>query len=130
MFPGLDVAPRVGEGSLSLEAGARPLGVQESVSAVAVELFANRGVVADIVFTGEGFGVDCRRGDGECGDSGRRNGLALGEPYESGEGLYDVAIVECKVSKQWRKSRWCWACGTRLVNYQGKRDIDYLSKVR
>jgi hypothetical protein len=39
-------------------------------------------------FVGEVVGVvECRRGDGEEGDSGRRNGEALGELKESGEGL-------------------------------------------
>lgn len=32
--------------------------------------------------------VGRRTVDGEAGDSGRRKGEALGEPYESGEGLY------------------------------------------
>ena len=69
-----------------------PRGVQdEVVSWVGVELFAIReGVV--IVLVGEGFGVDCLRGDGEAGDSGLRKGDARGEPKERGEGLYEADI--------------------------------------
>jgi len=64
--PGLAFAPLVGEGSLSL--CARPRGVQVSASEVGVEWLANRDgvvVVAGIVLVGDGFGVDCRNGDGE-----------------------------------------------------------------
>ena len=81
--PGLeDLDALVGEGSLclcSIEA-TRPRGVQVSVSVVGVELFASREGVVAIVLVGEGVGVDCRNGEGECGDSGRRNGDARGEP--------------------------------------------------
>lgn len=73
----------VGLGSRSLRPAeaTNPLGVH--VSSVGVETwFARReGVVAGaMLFVGEGFGVDCRKGDGEAGDSGRRKGEALGEP--------------------------------------------------
>lgn len=80
--PGLLCAPLVGEGSLSLATGVRPRGVHASGSA-GVEWLANlEGVVdvAAIVLVGDGLGVDCRNGDGECGDSGLRKGDALGEP--------------------------------------------------
>jgi hypothetical protein len=81
MPSGLALAPRVGEGSLSLETGARPLGVQESASAVAEELCANReGVLCPIGLLGEWLGVEFLNGDGECGDSGRRKGDDLGDP--------------------------------------------------
>ncbi len=41
-----------------------------------------------IVFVGELVGVvECRSGDGEEGDSGRRNGEARGELNDSVEGL-------------------------------------------
>jgi hypothetical protein len=54
-----------------------------SVSVAGVERLANREGVVDavgIAFVGDGFGVDCRNGDGECGDSGLRKGDARGEP--------------------------------------------------
>lgn len=73
----------MGEGSLSLAVGVRPRGVHASDSAVGVEWLANREGVVDvaaIVLLGDGFGVDCRNGDGECGDSGLRKGDARGEP--------------------------------------------------
>lgn len=66
--PGLAFVPRVGEGSLSLATGARPISVRVSASVVGVEMLANRegGVVDSAIFlVGEGFGVDCRKGDGE-----------------------------------------------------------------
>ena len=56
-----------------------------------------------IVLVGDGPGVDCRNGDGECGDSGLRNGDALGEPYERGEGLYEADI---DYGEGWYVSRW------------------------
>ena len=80
--PGLAFAPLVGEGSRSLTIGVRPLGVHESASC-GVECWANLDGVVDvaaIVLVGDGFGVDCRNGDGECGDSGLRKGDGLGEP--------------------------------------------------
>lgn len=41
-----------------------------------------------IVLLGEAVGVvELRRGDGDAGDSGRRNGDARGELRESGDGL-------------------------------------------
>ncbi len=47
------------------------------------------------IFVGEGFGVDCRSGEGDVGLlSGRRNGDDRGEPYERGEGLYEAAMLE------------------------------------
>ena len=101
--PGL-FAPLVGEGSLSLAFGARPLGVH--ASSVGVEWLANLEgvvVVVGIALVGDGPGVDCRKGDGECGDSGLRNGDALGEPYERGEGLYE-ADIDCE--EGWYVSRW------------------------
>lgn len=91
--PGLAFAPRVGEGSLSLVIGARPRGVHVSASVIGVELFASREGVPSVL-VGEDVGVDCLKGDGDIGLSGRRNGDARGEPYESGEGLYEVAIIE------------------------------------
>ena len=80
--PGLVFAPLVGDDSLSLGVGARPLGVQVSASVVGVELRARREgvVVVAAIFVGEGFGVDCLRGEGEAGDSGRRKGDARGDP--------------------------------------------------
>jgi hypothetical protein len=91
--PGLPFAPRVGEGSLSFSTGARPRGVHVSPSAAGVEPRPSlEGVVDVAILVGEGFGVDCRRGDGEAGLSGRRKGDARGEPYDSGEGLYDAWI--------------------------------------
>jgi hypothetical protein len=64
---------------------ASPLGVHSCVEAVSVgvELCANlEGVVFDTVaiFVGDGLGVDCLRGDGDAGLSGRRKGEARGEP--------------------------------------------------
>jgi hypothetical protein len=49
--------------------------------------------------------VAFRSGEGEAGDSGRRNGDVLGELKDSGEGLY-VAGADCKkvstnVQVQW-----------------------------
>ena len=90
--PGLPLAPRVGEVSLSLCAGARPRGVQASPSAAGVEPRPSLEGVVDVaaILVGDGFGVDCRRGDGEAGLSGRRKGDARGEPYERGEGLYEA----------------------------------------
>ncbi len=80
--PGLTLAPLVGEGSLSLWPGARPRGVQASTSGAGVGPRPSLEGVVDVVaiLVGEGFGVDCRSGDGEAGLSGRRNGDALGEP--------------------------------------------------
>lgn len=96
--PGLADAFRLGETSLARCVDARPLGVQVcsvSVSVAGVELRANLEgvVVAAAILVGEGLGVDCLNGDGDAGLSGRRNGDALGEPYESGEGLYEVVIT-------------------------------------
>lgn len=85
----------------------RPLGVHESASTwfVGVELCANReGVVVDIVvanFVGDGLGVDCLRGEGDAGDSGRRKGDARGEPYERGDGLYGVDIDMVAIVVGW-----------------------------
>ena len=79
--PGLAFAPGVGDGSLSLCVDVRPLGVHSFSSATGVDSRANlEGVVVVAIFVGDGFGVDCRNGDGECGLSGRRKGDALGEP--------------------------------------------------
>ena len=52
-------------------------------------------MVAILVGEGFGLGVDCLRGDGDAGDSGRRKGEDRGDPYDSGEGLYwaDIALV-------------------------------------
>ena len=76
--------PRVGDRSGSLCAGVRPRGVHVSVSVVAVgvELWASlEGVdVVVVILVGEGFGVDCRSGDGDAGLSGLRNGEARGDP--------------------------------------------------
>ena len=63
-----------------------PLGVHVSADAVSVVGVEARcsldGVVVDTVaiFTGDGFGVDCRSGDGDAGLSGRRKGEDRGEP--------------------------------------------------
>ena len=79
--PGLPFAPRVGEDSLSRCAGARPLGVQASPSVAGVEPRPSfEGVVDVAILVGDGFGVDCRSGDGDAGLSGRRKGDARGEP--------------------------------------------------
>lgn len=80
-FPGLTLAPLVGESSLCL-AGVSLRGVHDPISSVGVELLASReGVVAvPIVLEGKGFGVVCLNGDGDIGDSGRRKGDARGEP--------------------------------------------------
>lgn len=93
--PGLAVAPLVGEGSLSLATGVRPLGVHASGSVGVEWLVSLEGVVdvVAIVLVGERFGVDCRKGDGECGDSGLRKGDARGEPYDRGDGLYEADIA-------------------------------------
>lgn len=75
---------RVGDRSGSLCTGVRPRGVQVSVSVVSVgvELCASLDGVELVVaiFVGEGFGVDCRSGDGDAGLSGRRNGEVRGDP--------------------------------------------------
>jgi len=96
---GLELAPLVGEGAGSLIGGAKPLGVQLSASVTGVELLSFDGVVI-AAFVGEGFGVEFRRGDGDAGDSGLRNGEVRGEPKERGEGLYeeDIAMVAGAVS--------------------------------
>ncbi len=84
--PGLAFAPRVGvgEGSRSRGVGASPLGVRLSAAVMGVEARAKReGVVVLVsvaILVGDGFGVDCRRGEGEAGLSGLRNGDARGEP--------------------------------------------------
>jgi hypothetical protein len=71
----------VGDGSLSLAAGARPLGVQVSASATGVELRASLdGVVTVAAILVGGLGVECLRGEGDAGLSGRRKGDARGEP--------------------------------------------------
>lgn len=100
-----ELAPRVGDGSLSLCTGARPRGVQILVFVVGVE-FAARGVEALMFLEGEGFGVDCLSGDGDKGLSGLRNGEALGEPYDRGEGLYEVVMMLAVRVLEERKSRW------------------------
>jgi hypothetical protein len=53
-----------------------------SASVAGVELRASRdGVVAVVaILVGDGLGVDCLRGEGDAGLSGRRKGDALGEP--------------------------------------------------
>lgn len=70
--------------------GVRPRGVQVLVSIVGLEKGCPslEGVVDAAIFVGKGLGVDCLRGEGDAGDSGRRNGEALGDPYDKGEGLY------------------------------------------
>lgn len=76
-----------------------PRGVQLSfgvvgvVGVLGVTGCANRDVPASEPFlVGEPVGVVWRNGDGEAGDSGRRNGELRegGEPYPKGDGLYDV----------------------------------------
>jgi hypothetical protein len=80
--PGLPLAPGVGDGSRSLRGGGRPRGVQASVSVTGVELRANLDgvVVCAAILVGDGFGVDCRNGEGDAGLSGLRNGDARGDP--------------------------------------------------
>lgn len=90
---------RVGdEGGSSLAAGVRkgvmPRGVQlpsfVEVGVVAVwwSLEGDWRGVWILVGDGEGVGVVGRReGEGEAGDSGRRNGEVRGEPKERGDGL-------------------------------------------
>jgi hypothetical protein len=80
----------------SLGAGGRPLGVHCSDSFTGdCARFILDGV--PIVLVGDGASclvgvVELRRGDGEAGDSGRRNGEDRGELKESGDGLYDAGI--------------------------------------
>lgn len=53
------------------------------MSVVGVELrWRREGVVVEPedILTGVGLGVDCRRGEGEAGLSGRRKGEDRGEP--------------------------------------------------
>jgi len=70
-----------------------PRGVQLSDVGVAEGLAANLGAPPNGAdFDGDAFGVVCRSGDGEAGDSGRRNGELRGEPYPNGDGLYGVGI--------------------------------------
>jgi hypothetical protein len=60
---------------------ALPRGVQLSAVGVETELSVN--FCSTFVRTGlngEANGVDCRRGDGDAGDSGLLNGELLGEP--------------------------------------------------
>jgi hypothetical protein len=91
--PGLFFAAGVGEGSLCRVGVWRPRGVQVSASLVGVDSRPSLdGVVVVAILVGDGFGVDCRRGEGEAGLSGRRKGEDRGEPYESGEGLYEADI--------------------------------------
>ena len=56
--------------------------MSESVLSVGVELCASLEgvVVVAAILVGEGFGVDCRSGDGDAGLSGLRNGEARGDP--------------------------------------------------
>ena len=81
--PGLAFDLLVDERSCSCAIDTRPRGVHVIASVPGVDCLANcEGVVevAAIVLVGDGFGVDCRSGDGECGDSGLLNGDARGEP--------------------------------------------------
>lgn len=87
-----EFAPRVGDVGGSRWDGTdatRPRGVQVSVSVVGLfEWLSFEGEGVPICFVGDVVGVvDCRRGDGDEGDSGRRKGEARGELNESGEGL-------------------------------------------
>lgn len=84
--PGLSApapAPRVGDSGIL---ATNPLGVHvsfEAVSEVGVDARCSlNGVdmLAVDIFVGEGVGVDCRSGEGEAGDSGRRKGEERGEP--------------------------------------------------
>lgn len=84
--PGL-FAPLVGDsGSLSGIFATSPLGVHvsfDAVSVVGVEARCSlEGVdtVAVDILVGEGVGVDCRRGEGDAGDSGLRKGDDRGDP--------------------------------------------------
>jgi hypothetical protein len=108
MLPDLDVgrgelAPRVGDSGSSRGAGGMeatsPRGVQELVGEAVVSITVDAGVGVGVPFwaslegvpmpfVGEVVGVvECRRGEGEEGDSGRRKGEARGELKERGEGL-------------------------------------------
>lgn len=94
---GLDSAPRVGERSGSLRGeieATRPRGVQVSALGVGVLEWSLEGVL--VCFVGDGVVVAAipatavvvvRNGEGEAGDSGRRNGDVRGELKERGEGL-------------------------------------------
>lgn len=57
--------------------------VSVSVPVVGVEACWSLDGVADVVvaiLVGDGFGVDCRRGEGDAGLSGRRKGEVRGDP--------------------------------------------------
>lgn len=64
----------------------RNLLVSEAFVDTAV-LSSLEGVRRLLPLDGEMGGVDCRKVDGDAGDSGLRNGELLGEPYPKGEGL-------------------------------------------
>lgn len=97
---GLEFAPRVGDRSCCLWEGifaTSPRGVQLSASVI--------GAVLLPYFGGDAIGrvdgavgvnvlvvVEFRKGDGDAGDSGLRNGDDRGEPNDRGEGLYDAGI--------------------------------------
>jgi len=84
---------------------ALPLGVQlpavpGEFGATNVWLVASRPVLMLVLllmpaasFVGDAAGVDDRKGDGEAGDSGRRNGELRGDPYDRGDGLYPAGIA-------------------------------------
>lgn len=78
-----------------------PCGVQLLLGVGGVVGWVNRDVPAggpDLV--GELLGVVYRNGDGEAGDSGRRNGELRdgGEPYPRGDRLYDVE-TDCELKR-------------------------------
>jgi len=81
--PGLFFTPGVDEGSLCRTGVGRPRGVQVSASVVGVDSRPNLEgvvVVVAVILVGDAFGVDCRRGEGDAGLSGRWNGEDRGEP--------------------------------------------------
>ena len=58
-----------------------------------------------------GVGVVARpAGEGDAGDSGRRNGDERGEPKERGDGLYEVDI-DCGYHQHVVQA---WECGLRV----------------
>lgn len=75
-----------------------PRGVQLFLGVVGVVGCGNLAAPAsESVLVGELVGVVCRKGDGEAGDSARRNGEFRdgGEPYPNGDGLYDAETDYC-----------------------------------
>ena len=85
--PGLAFAPLLGEDSDSLCEGVKLRAVRESDDVVdEASLPSREGVVVMAGLVTAGLEVDCRSGEGDAGDSGRRKGEALGEPPYEREG--------------------------------------------